>query len=158
MKLQLYKVPSQHTEFLNLAILAGWKLGIFGHTYIFIYKAYLWHQGFLNSTNCASKFAVFTVEKYIDLIIQTGFQFNDSWFVFHSSSWSFHESYFRKKHIFDESFRVNRVQNYGLKTCKKSTKLVDNVIILIIQQSHNFENILINDLFRHQTLYWAKVL
>ena len=27
-------------------------------------------------------------------------RFNDSWFVFHDSSWSFHEPYFSRKHIF----------------------------------------------------------
>ena len=27
-------------------------------------------------------------------------RFNDSWFVFHDSSWSFHEPHFSRKHIF----------------------------------------------------------
>ena len=27
----------------------------------------------------------------------------------------FHEPYFRRKHIFRESYRVNRMQDYGLK-------------------------------------------
>ena len=29
--------------------------------------------------------------------------FNDSWFVFHDSSWSFHEPYFSRKYVFHES-------------------------------------------------------
>ena len=31
---------------------------------------------------------------------------------------SFHDSYFSRKHIFYESYRVNRTQDYGIKTCK----------------------------------------
>ena len=46
-------------------------------------------------------------------------QFIDLWFVFHNSSWSFHEPYFSRKHIFHKSYRVNRTQDYGLKTCKQ---------------------------------------
>ena len=46
--------------------------------------------------------------------------FNDSWFIFHDSSWSFHEPYFSRKKKFQESFRVNRI----------STKLFNNIIIL----------------------------
>ena len=34
-------------------------------------------------------------------------RFNDSWCIFHNSSWSFHEPYFRKRHIFHESYRVS---------------------------------------------------
>ena len=30
-------------------------------------------------------------------------RFNDSWFVFQESSWSFHEPYFSRKHVFHES-------------------------------------------------------
>ena len=45
----------------------------------------------------------------------TNVRFNDSWFVFHDSSWSFHEPYFSKKHLFHEPKRVNRSQEYGLK-------------------------------------------
>ena len=33
--------------------------------------------------------------------------FNDSWFLFHDSSWSFHEPYFSKTHIFHQSYRVS---------------------------------------------------
>ena len=33
--------------------------------------------------------------------------------------WSFHKSFFSRKHIFHESFRVNRTQDYGLQTCKQ---------------------------------------
>ena len=40
-------------------------------------------------------------------------QFNDSWFVLHDSSWSFHKPNFRRKHVFYESYRVDRTQNYG---------------------------------------------
>ena len=36
-------------------------------------------------------------------------RFNDSWFVFHDYSWSFHEPYFNGKHIFHKSYRVNRI-------------------------------------------------
>ena len=46
-------------------------------------------------------------------------RFNDSWFVFHDSSWSFHEPYFSKKQIFHESYRMNRSQDDGLKTGKQ---------------------------------------
>ena len=34
-------------------------------------------------------------------------QFNDAWFVFHDSSWSFFGPYFSRKHIFYESYRVS---------------------------------------------------
>ena len=46
-------------------------------------------------------------------------RFNDSWFVFHNSRWSFHEPYFSRKHLFHESYRVNRTQDYSLKTFKE---------------------------------------
>ena len=42
-------------------------------------------------------------------------RFNDSWFVFHDSS--FLEPYFSRKCVFHE-YRVNRTQDYGFKTCK----------------------------------------
>ena len=42
----------------------------------------------------------------------------DSWFVFHDFSLSFHELYFSRKHKFHESYRVNRTQDYDLETCK----------------------------------------
>ena len=40
------------------------------------------------------------------------------WFLFHDSSWSFHESYFCRKLIFHKSHRANRTKDHGLKTCK----------------------------------------
>ena len=43
---------------------------------------------------------------------------NDSWFVFHDSSWSFYEPYFRRKHVFLELHRMNRT-HYGLTSCKQ---------------------------------------
>ena len=55
---------------------------------------------------------------------------NDLWFVFHDSSWSFHEPYFSRKHIFYESYRVNRTEDYGLKICKYESNYSANVIIL----------------------------
>ena len=76
-------------------------------------------------------------------------RFNDSWFVLHDSSWSFHETYFSKRHIFHESYRVNRTHDYGLKT----GKLVPNYSTLTWSQ-----NILINDFHHPQFLYQAKVL
>ena len=48
----------------------------------------------------------------------TRVRFNGLWFVFDDSSSSFHEPYFSRKHIFHESFGVNRTQDYGLKTRK----------------------------------------
>ena len=41
-------------------------------------------------------------------------QFDDSWFIFHSSSWHFHESYFCWKQIFHKSYRVDKTQDNGL--------------------------------------------
>ena len=46
-------------------------------------------------------------------------RFNDSWLVFHNSSWSFHEPYFSRKEIFHKLYRKNRIQDYGLKTGKQ---------------------------------------
>ena len=46
-------------------------------------------------------------------------RFNDSWFVFHDSSWSFNELNFSKKHIFHESYRLSRTYDYDLETYKK---------------------------------------
>ena len=46
-------------------------------------------------------------------------RYNNSWLVFHDSSWSFYEPYFNRKHIFQESFSVNRTQDYCLKTYKQ---------------------------------------
>ena len=48
-------------------------------------------------------------------------QFNDPSFVFHDSSWHFHDPYFCRKHIHHESYKVNRTQDYGLKICKQVT-------------------------------------
>ena len=56
--------------------------------------------------------------------------FNDSWFIFLNSSLSFHKPYFSWKHIFNKLYRVNRTQDYGLKTCNTGTKLFNSVIIL----------------------------
>ena len=36
-------------------------------------------------------------------LVDSRVQFNNLWFVFHESSWSFHEPYFSRKHIFYES-------------------------------------------------------
>ena len=49
-------------------------------------------------------------------------QFNDSRFAFHDSSWIFYGPYPTEKNIFHESYRVNRTQDYGLKTSKKVPK------------------------------------
>ena len=38
------------------------------------------------------------------------------WFIFYDSIWSFHGSYFSRKHVFHESYRVNRTYDYGLNT------------------------------------------
>ena len=56
-------------------------------------------------------------------------RFNNSWFVFHDSNCSFHQTYFSRKRILHESFRVIRTQDYGL-NLQTSTKLSENVIIL----------------------------
>ena len=74
--------------------------------------------------------------------------FNDSWFVFCNSGWSFHESYCSRKHF---------TNNLGW-TGHKIVVLKPANKLKIIQQCHNFENILINDFPHHQTLFWAKVL
>ena len=41
-------------------------------------------------------------------LLSNRIRFNDSWFVFHDSSWSFHEPYFSKKCILHESYRGDR--------------------------------------------------
>ena len=48
-----------------------------------------------------------------------GIQCNNSWFVIHDSSRSFHKSYLSKRHIFHELFRVNRTHHHGLKNGKQ---------------------------------------
>ena len=53
-------------------------------------------------------------------------RFNDSWFVFHDSSWSFHEPYFRRKEIFT-----------SLKTGKQVTNYLKNILINDIHH-HSF--------------------
>ena len=78
-------------------------------------------------------------------------RFNDSWFIFRNSSWSFHEPYFSRKHIFLESYKVNRTHDYGLRTCiQVYTKLFNNVIIL---KTFSLTNSTITHFFN-----WVKVL
>ena len=43
--------------------------------------------------------------------------FNDSWFVFQNSSWSFREPYFSTEHLFHESYKVNRTQESLREKC-----------------------------------------
>ena len=43
--------------------------------------------------------------------------FNDSWFVFQNSSWSFREPYFSIEHLFHESYKVNRTQESPREKC-----------------------------------------
>ena len=43
---------------------------------------------------------------------------NELWLVFYNSSWSFYKPYGSRKHVFHESCRVTRTQDYGLKTYK----------------------------------------
>ena len=45
-----------------------------------------------------------------------GVQLHDLWFIFYDSIWNFHGSYFSRKHVFHESYRVNRTYDYGLNT------------------------------------------
>ena len=56
-------------------------------------------------------------------------RFNDSWFVFHDSRWSFHEPYFSRKQISQiiQGDQNTRLWSLNLQT---STKLFDNIIIL----------------------------
>ena len=77
-----------------------------------------------------------------DLVNMFKVRFNASWFVFHHSSWSFLEPYFSRKHLFHESYTVNRTQDYRLKTSKQGQ---------IIRYCHNFENIVIEG-FRHHSI------
>ena len=76
-------------------------------------------------------------------------QFNNSWFLFHNSSWSFHEPYFSRKH-FHKSYGMNKTQDYGLKTYTS----VPNYL----KKCHNFKIIFMDNFHHHQFLYWAKVL
>ena len=46
-------------------------------------------------------------------------QFNHLWFVFHDSSWSFHEPYFSRKHTFHESFEWTEHKIMILKPANK---------------------------------------
>ena len=61
----------------------------------------------------------------------------------------FHESYFSRKHIFHQSYRVNKTQDMVLKPANKYQ---------IIRQCHNFKNNLIYDCQHDLFLYQAKVL
>ena len=54
----------------------------------------------------------------VNIITVPKVRFNDSWFVFQDSSWSFSEPYFTIKHIFHKSFRVIRTHDHDLKACK----------------------------------------
>ena len=54
----------------------------------------------------------------VNIITVPRVRFNDSWFVFQDSSWSFYKPYFSIEHIFHKSFRVIRTHDYDLKTCK----------------------------------------
>ena len=51
-------------------------------------------------------------------IIHVSVQFNNLWFVFCDSSCNFQNPYFSRKHIFYESYRVGRTQDYGHETFK----------------------------------------
>ena len=66
------------------------------------------------------------------------FWFNDSWFMFHDFSWSFHKPYFSRKHIFHKLYRVNRTQDYGFRTCKQ----VSNYLALSQFQKHLYRQVL----------------
>ena len=67
-------------------------------------------------------------------------RFNDSWFVFHDSSWSFHKPYFSRKRMFHKSYRVNRTQGYGLKTCKQvpNYSIMSQILINYLHIIHFF--------------------
>ena len=67
-------------------------------------------------------------------------RFNDLWFVFDDSSWSFIEPYVSRKYIFHESYEWTEHRIMVLKPANKYQ---------IIWWCPNFENILINDFRQH---------
>ena len=78
---------------------------------------------------------------------QTRVRFNNSWFVFHESSWSFHETYFNRKQRISRIIDSEQTQNYGLYSCKSQ----------IFWRCHNFKNITY-DLQHHQFFRGTNVL
>ena len=50
--------------------------------------------------------------------IRHGVRFNDLWFLFHDSSLSFYEPYFRRIHIYFMNL-IERIERYGLKPANK---------------------------------------
>ena len=79
--------------------------------------------------------------------MSTEVRFDDSWFVFHDSSWSFHESYLSRKHVFDKSYRGTEHKIMVLKPANKYQ---------IIWYCHNFENILIDNFWHHSISLLSK--
>ena len=71
---------------------------------------------------------------------------NDSWFVFHNSSWSFHEPYLAENTNFTK--RLERTQ-HKIMVFKPVSKYQ------IIRHLHNFKNIFIDD--HHPFLYQTNV-
>ena len=67
-------------------------------------------------------------------------RFNDLWFVFDDSSWSFIEPYVSRKYIFHESYEWTEHRIMVLKPANKYQ---------IIWWCPSFENILINDFQQH---------
>ena len=80
------------------------------------------------------------------MLMQSRVRFNNSWFVFHNSSWILHKTHFSNKHIF---------LNYIVWTEHKILVLKLANKYRIIQQYHNFENIFIDNFHHHPFLYWA---
>ena len=75
-------------------------------------------------------------------------RFNDSWFVFDDSSWSFHKSYFSRKNIFHESYI--EWTEHKVMVLKPANKYQ------IIWYYHNIENILIDDFWHHSISLLSK--
>ena len=64
--------------------------------------------------------------------LKSGVQFSNLWFIFHSSTWSFHKPYFSRKQIFHKSYRAKKTQMV-VKPVNKYQ---------IMQYCHYFKNIL----------------
>ena len=58
------------------------------------------------------------------------YPFNDSWFVFHYSNWSFHESYLAEKTHFMNLIEWTEHNKMVLLNLQTRTKLLNNVVIL----------------------------
>ena len=119
--------------FLNMFLRLGGFWGSFSYKNFLIKKK----QKTFNLKNTAAPPQDNLNDTSNSMYCQCKIQFNDLWFVFYDSSWSFHEPDFNRKHIFYKSFRVNRTQNYDLKTCRQ----VPNYLVMSKCQ-HSFQKIL----------------